>query len=176
MDMETGAPGLPWLFDVAKPRLADSEAHLAPAPHTSCFVQLASSVPRKQSCSPHSVCPQQTPTHPPEPRPSVLAAERSSLHSLGQKSMHFFFCGNNVSELRLVLRVSVPGGLEAPGLLHHCGPAQSLACPWKRWVTLCRRLLPPRPPCPPTPGGENQTLLSTCCASSPCLGTRGPQR
>lgn len=76
---------------VAKPRLADAGAHLTPAPSTSCFIQTASSFPKKQSYSLHSVFPQQTPPHPPEPRPSVLTTEQPSLHSPGQRSMHFFF-------------------------------------------------------------------------------------
>lgn len=81
--------------------------------------------------------PQQTPTHPPHPRPKVLAPEPTYQHSLSQRSMRFFLWDSNVHELWLVLHVSVPGGLEAPSLLCHCGPSQKLACAWRGWVALC---------------------------------------
>lgn len=70
------------------------------------FHSITSSFPRKQLLSPLCGCPANS-YSPAGPSSNVLVTEQLSLHSLGQRSVHFCLSDTGVSELWLVLHVSV---------------------------------------------------------------------
>lgn len=119
--METGSLGLPRLFDRGK----------AASPCTSPTHLMF----QGNSCSPYSVVPQQTPTHPTGPSSNALATEQPSLHSLGQRSVHLSLCDSNVPELWLVLRVSVSlvDWRLPPSLLHRVAQPRAWHLPGGVW-------------------------------------------
>lgn len=144
----------------AKPHLTDSRAHLTKGPRTSCFIQL---LPPSQgnSCSPHSVVAQQTPTRLQGPAQMSLSLSSfpCTLWVRGQCTSVFLTLASlNCGWSFMSLSPWWTGGSRSPASLWP-SPEHDMYMEGFGKILLDR--------C--SPEGRNTHLRSICCGPGPCL-------